>query len=71
MPFIRREDIDPKIRAPYEGRHKASLRAALHDPGLTAEGRKHLLDQIRAIGQPKVYHANSPAKLGAISFDKE
>lgn len=71
MPFIKREDIDPKIRAPYEGRHKASLRAALHNPGLTAEQRQHLLDQIRAIGQPKVYDPISPAKLGAITFTKE
>jgi len=65
MPFVSREDIDLDVRAKYDKRYKAQLREALHNPGLTAEQRKHLQAQIRQVGQPKVYSADSAPKPGA------
>jgi len=59
MPFISREQIDPKIRAKYERKYKAQLKEALLNPGLTDEQKAYLRDQIRSIGQPKVYQAGS------------
>lgn len=65
MPFLARHEIDPKIREPYEARHKRHLREALLVPGLSAAQRKHIQKQIRSVGQPKVYSADSPPKAGA------
>jgi hypothetical protein len=68
MPFIAREDIAPEVRGKYEAQHKTRLREALLNPGLTAAQRIHLREQIRSVGKPKVYSADTPPKPGAISF---
>ena len=68
MPFLSRDSIDPAIRAQHEGQYKAQLKAALHTPGLSAAQREHLREQIRSVGQAKVYLADSPPKAGAMSF---
>lgn len=68
MPFVSREDIPADVRAAHEKRYKMQLKEALLNPGLTAAQRDHLRAQIRAVGQPKVYSADSPPKPGAVSF---
>ena len=68
MPFISRDQIDPAVKARYEGRYKSQLKEALLNPGLTAQQRIYLREQIRAIGQPKTYQSESPSKPGAVSF---
>lgn len=70
MPFIAREEIDPDLRAKHDSRYKAQLRKALHNAGLSAEARAHLHKQVQAVGKPKVYKADTPPKLGALSFPK-
>lgn len=70
MPFISKEEISPEIRGRYEKRYKAQLKEALLNPGLSAEQREHLREQIRSAGKPKVYKAESLPKPGAISFQK-
>lgn len=66
MPFIKRQDVDVKIRKPYDEAHRKQLRQALLNPALTAEQRKHLQSQIASVGQQKEYDPNSPPKLGAV-----
>jgi hypothetical protein len=68
MPLIAREEIDPALRARYEGRYKAQLRDAMHAPGLTAVAREHLRAQIRTLSEGKVYVADSPPKEGALAL---
>ena len=70
MPFLAREQIDPDLRAKYEGRYKAQLREALHAPGLSAAAREHVRAQIRALGQAKVYSADAAPKAGAMALPK-
>lgn len=70
MPFLRREDIDPELRAKHDARYKRQMKEALLTPGLTASQREHLREQIRGVGQSKVYSADSSPKPGAISFQR-
>jgi len=70
MPFIRRDQISSEVRKPYEGTYKTQLRQALTNPGLTAEQRKCIKDQLAEVGKPKVYRADTPPKPGAISFQE-
>ena len=70
MPFICRDKINPAVRKPYEGAYKGQLRQALTNPGLTAEQRKRIKDQLAEVGQPKVYRVDTPPKPGAISFEE-
>ena len=59
MPFISRDQIDPKIRAKFDEKYKAQLKEALHNPNLTTVERESLRAQIRQVGKPKVYNAKS------------
>jgi hypothetical protein len=70
VPFLSRQEISPELRAKYEGRYKAQLREALHNPNLSAEAREHLRQQVKAVGEAKVYTADAPPKPGALSFPK-
>lgn len=49
MPFIRRSQINPKIRAPYERKYKAKLRETLRNPGLTEKQKEAIRDKIRSV----------------------
>lgn len=69
MPFLRRQDIDPKIRARFERAVKAQLRQSLMNPVLTPEHREVLKQRLAQVDQPKVYSRTSPPPVGAISFD--
>jgi len=66
MPFVKREDLDKKIRAPHEKSYKAKLKKALTDPLITPESQEHIKEQLANIGRPKHYSRNSPIKPGAI-----
>jgi len=68
MPVVSRQDIPDEVRARYEGRYKTQLKEALLSPGLTAGQREHLREQIRNLGKPKTYRADSPPKAGAIAL---
>jgi hypothetical protein len=46
--------------------YKTQLRAALSQPGLSAEQRREIQLRLGQIGQPKVYDAKSPPLPGAI-----
>ena len=68
MPFLCREKIKPAIRKPYEDAYKEELRRALLAPGLTAEQRKSIKEQLAGVGRPRDYRADTPPKPGAVSF---
>jgi hypothetical protein len=68
MPFVRTEDIDPKVRQRHISRRKQQLRESLGNPGITAEQRQRVQDEIKGLGGRKVYHASSPPRPGALSF---
>lgn len=68
MPFLSKDQIDPHLRKKHEDALRERLRQSLLNPGLTAEQRLAIRQQLESIGQPKVYDANSPALPGAISF---
>ena len=69
MPVIKREEVDPKIRAAHEKAYKVQLKKALTDPMLTLVEKEHIKEQLASIGKPKIYRSDSPVKPGAISFD--
>ena len=64
MPFVKRSDLPEKIRKPHEKKLRGSLRAALHQPGLSAEIHAAIKTQLSMVGQPKQY--GGPPKQGAI-----
>ena len=68
MPFITQRDLSAALRARSEKDHRAQLRAALLNPGLSAEQRQDIQLRLSQIGQPKVYDAAAPAVPGAIRF---
>lgn len=68
MPFIKRQDINPTLLKRFEGAHKARLRQALLDPGLTSAQRESIKEQLDQIGKPKVYKAGMAPKPGAVAF---
>lgn len=68
MPFLKRQDIDPALRSKHEKDWKAKLKQALVNPSLMTEERRHIQDELEAVGKPKVYRADAPIKPGAISF---
>lgn len=70
MPFVRRHEIDPDLRAKFESAHKTQLRQALLSPTVTAEHRTRIKAHIDSLGKAKVYQADSPARPGAIAFEK-
>lgn len=70
MPFITQRDLSAALRARSEKDHRTQLRAALLNPGLTAEQRRDIQLRLSQIGQPKVYDAAAPAVPGAIELPK-
>lgn len=70
MPFITQRDLSAALRARSEKDHRAQLRAALLNPGITAEQRRDIQLRLSQIGQPKVYDAAAPAVPGAIELPK-
>jgi hypothetical protein len=68
MPFIRRQDIDPEMRARHDKKAKARLREALLNPGLMAEQRTSIRQELALIGPSRIYDAERPPRPGAISF---
>ena len=66
MPFVSREQLDPKLRAKHEKTYKTQLRQALTNPSLTQEQKEALLLELKSVGGPKVYKADTPPKPGAI-----
>lgn len=68
MPFVHRQSIDSEICKPHNAAYKAQLREALLNPGLSANDRKRIKDQLAGVGQGKVYRAATPPKPGAIVF---
>lgn len=71
MPFIRREDIDPKLLSSADQAYREQLRVALSSPGLPGDQREALRRQLQQVGKPRVYDANSPPLPGAIQFGSE
>jgi len=70
MPFITQRDLALAQRAQAEKDYKSKLRAALLQPGLTAEQRRDIQIKLGQVGQPKVYDAKSPPPPGAIQLPK-
>ena len=71
MPFLSRQDIDPKLLEASARKAKKQLRAALLNPALTAEQRQRIREEIALVGLGgRVYDAERPPRPGAISFDQ-
>tara|TARA_Y100000310_G_scaffold345479_2_gene465472 strand:- start:4448 stop:4669 length:222 start_codon:yes stop_codon:yes gene_type:complete len=68
MPFIRRQDIDPDIRAVHDKKAKSRLREALLNPGLSSEQRLSIQQELALLGPARIYDAERPARPGAVSF---
>ena len=68
MPFLSRSHIEKELRKPHEVAYKSQLRQSLGNPGLSADQRQQIKDQLSRVGKPKVYRADSPPRPGAISF---
>jgi len=67
MPFIRRQDIDPELLAVHDREHKATLRKGLLNPGLSAEQRQRIREELALVGMPRIYSKDRPPRPGAIS----
>lgn len=63
MPFIRREDVDPQVRAPFDKKMKADLRAALLNPGLSPEQRRLIKEELALLGPNRLYDAERPPRF--------
>lgn len=70
MPFIRRQDIDPEMRALHDKKAKSRLREALLNPGLSADQRTSIREELAMFGPARLYDANRPSRPGAISFSQ-
>ena len=71
MPFLRRQQVDPKLLEASTKKVKEQLRTALLNPALTAEQRQSIKEEIALMGVgTRVYDANRPPRPGAISFDQ-
>lgn len=68
MPFIRREDIDPHLRAKHLEARRAQLRQSLLDPSLTVQQVRRIRTEISLLGKPKVYTRDSEPGPGAVIF---
>ena len=55
MPFLQRQQIDLKIRGPYDRKYKTQLREALRTPGLTKTQKQAIQDKIRAVGKTHLH----------------
>jgi hypothetical protein len=66
MPFLTRQAIPFELRSKAEKEHKTRLRQALLNPALTEGQQAYIRAQLAAVGKPKVYLADSPAKTGAL-----
>jgi hypothetical protein len=70
MPFIRRQEVDPKLLEASNKATKEQLRKALLNPGLNAEQRQRIKEEIALLGLGgRVYDPARPPRPGAISFD--
>ena len=68
MPFIRRKDIDPDLRASSDKKAKGRLRESLLNPGLSSDQRTQIRQELALLGPERIYDADRPARPGAISF---
>ena len=68
MPFIRRSNVPQEWLDEGDSLFKARLRQALSSPVLSPEQADRVKKALRAVGQPKVYDANSPPPPGAIQL---
>jgi hypothetical protein len=66
MPFIRRVNVDPELRAPHDQKYKTELRQALLNPGLSAEQRTRIREELAMAGMSRIYSADRPPRPGAI-----
>lgn len=66
MPFLTQHDLSATLRARAEKEHRAQLRHALLNQGLSAEQRRDIQRRLAQIGQPRVYDADAPAVPGAV-----
>ena len=53
MPFLNRQDIDPKVRKQFEGKYRQELRAALLNPALTAEQKEKIREKLSQLEKPR------------------
>ena len=68
MPFVRRHEVNPKVRRVFDNKRKAQLRASLSDPSISPEQRQHIKDELARVGQGRMYHKDKPPQPGAVSF---
>jgi len=59
--FLSAKDIPMAKRKPHLNRYRRQLREALLNPGLTKEKRAEIKEQLRTLGQPKIYGAAKAA----------
>lgn len=69
MPFLRRQDIDPDLRATFDKAAKGQLRQALLNPALTGEQRTVIRQELALMGPARIYDADRPPRPGAIEVD--
>ena len=70
MPFLRRQDIEPKVLEASNKKAKDYLRGVLLNPALTAEQRVRVREEITLLGlDTRLYDANRPPRPGAVSFE--
>jgi len=68
MPFISQRELGLNLRSKSEKDYRAQLRAALLNPGLSAEQRRDIQVRLAQVGQPRMYDASSPPLPGAIEL---
>ncbi len=68
MPFITQQELGPSLRSKSEKNYRSQLRAALLNPGLSAEQRRSIQGRLGQVGQPRMYDAASPPLPGAIEL---
>lgn len=68
MPFLTQRDLNPEVLAQSAKNYRSQLRAALLNPGLSAEQRRDIKVRLGQVGQPRVYDAASPPLPGAIAL---
>lgn len=70
MPFLNRSQVDSAILRQGEANRRTELVTELRRPGLTREARVAIRDELKTLGTPRGYSADSLPRPWAISVDE-
>jgi len=69
MPFVSRQQADPKVRVLHEKKHQRQLKQQLCLPGLSPAQVKAIQEELNSVPYARVYTDKKPPKAGAIKLE--